>query len=124
MGGGRRCALELEGEVVHVAPVPLLTGLEGADQRVGDGPEMAGGMSPRRVVATAHVSAFLTDAQVDPVVAPLGEAVLAAGGGGSDVVDLVEVGAGLRHGSPSVISGRTAAALQCRCSHLIHHLGS
>ena len=71
-------AFELEGELVHVAPVPALARLVGADDRVADRMEVAGGVPCRRVVAAAHVAALLADAEVDPVPAAQGQAVFAS----------------------------------------------
>ena len=45
MRGRRRSVLELEGDVVEVAVVPLLTRLEGADQGMGVTVEMGGGVA-------------------------------------------------------------------------------
>jgi hypothetical protein len=57
------------------------------------GAEVSGGMAAGRVVATTHMTATLTHAEVYPIVAPEGEAVFATGGGRSDGGDLIEMGA-------------------------------
>jgi hypothetical protein len=53
--------------------------------------EVRGCVPPRRVVAAPDVPARLAAAQVDPVVAPLRQAVLTPGRGWRHVQDLIEV---------------------------------
>ncbi len=59
--------------------------------------EVGRGVAAWRAVATTDVSTGLADTEVDPVVASPRQAVLAAGGVGRAVGDLVEVGAGVSH---------------------------
>ena len=99
--GVRRCrgrALELEQQLVRVAPVPVLARLVGADDGMAAGPLVRRGVAPRRAVTAAHVTTGLAHPQVHPVVVARGEAVLAARRGRRDVQDLVEVAAGVHHG--------------------------
>src|SRR2546430_2208182 len=67
VGGRGWRAFELEGELVHVAPEPVLARLIGADDRVANRTEVGGGVSSRRVVAAPHVAALLTNTEMDPV---------------------------------------------------------
>src|ERR1700680_1875379 len=91
MRRSRRRSLELEGEVVDVAVVPILSGLERPDDGVAYLLVMGGRMLCRGVVAAADVSALLADAKVNPVRATGGETVDASRAGGCDVLDLSEM---------------------------------
>src|SRR3982074_1030273 len=93
--GRGRSPLKFEGDLVHVAPVPVLAWLIRSDQRMGHLAEVHGCVPSRRVVAAPDVPALLAAAQVDPVVAPLRQAVLTPGRGRRHVQDLIEVCAGV-----------------------------
>jgi len=56
---------------VHVAPDPIFAGLDGLHQGVMGSVKMLGGVLVPGGIATAHVSAFETGAQVHPGVAHL-----------------------------------------------------
>src|SRR5262249_39643585 len=86
----------LEGEVVHVAPVPVLTRFERLDDRVGGLVKVACRVSAGRVVATADVSALGAAAQVNPMTAGA-EALDTAVAARRDVEDLIQVGTSLGH---------------------------
>jgi hypothetical protein len=62
--------------LVHIAPYPALSGLDGANQRVRGFVEVFGGMLVFGGIAAAHVTAAQAQAQVDPGIANL-HAVLA-----------------------------------------------
>ena len=59
--------IELEVNLIDVAPEPLLTWLKRANQRMACRPEMGGCMATRRVVAATHVPAGLTHPEVYPM---------------------------------------------------------
>ena len=61
------------------------------------GVEMGRGVATRGIVATAHMSTGLAHPEMNPVVAACRQAVLAAGGIGGAVGDLVEMGARIGH---------------------------
>src|ERR1700736_2213443 len=91
--------LELEGEVVDIAVVPVLARLERSDDGVTHLLVMGGRMLCRGVVAATDVPALLADAKMNPVRAPGGETVDASRAGGCDVLDLIEMRACLGHSS-------------------------
>src|SRR5262249_53140961 len=90
VGRRRRRPLDLEHEVVDVAPEPRLARFERAHDRVGRRVEVLGGVAVRRAVAAADVAARLAHAQVDPPPTDR-EAVLATVGVRRDRLDGVEV---------------------------------
>src|SRR5207244_144371 len=96
----RRCgcrALELEEQLVGIAPPPVLPGLVGPDQWVVlMGVPVGGGVAVGRVVTAAHVATAHAQAQVDPAPADA-KAVFAPLAGRGDVDDGVEMGAHLSH---------------------------
>src|SRR5207244_2938835 len=121
VGGSRRGADELEHHVVDVAVEPVLAWLVRPNERVPGAVEMGGGVASGRVVAAAHVPTGLTDAQVHPVAAPCGQAVLAPRSSGLGVDDLVQVLAGLlRHGRSSRPLRSTPRSLARRTLSRVH----
>jgi hypothetical protein len=76
----RRGTLEFEQHLVKVTPIPVLARLVRPDNRVPGDVEVRGGVLPRRVVTASDVTAFLANPQMDPVLAALGQAVLATPG--------------------------------------------
>src|SRR5829696_590658 len=80
----------LHDDLLHVAPDPVLSGLEGLDYRVLGGVEVPGRVLVWRLVAASYVPADEALAQVDPGVAHL-QALLAALGARGDVPDLIQV---------------------------------
>src|SRR5690242_2440017 len=58
---------DAQGDVVDVAPAPVLAWLERADDRVLVGARVGGRVAVGRVVAAADVPAFEADAQVQPL---------------------------------------------------------
>src|SRR6476659_490685 len=94
----RRLHRRLEEQLVHVAPAPVLAGLEAPHDGVAGRMEVLGGMSAWRVVATADVAALLTQPQVDPAAAR-GQTFLATSRGlRIDVSHLGEVRTARWHG--------------------------
>jgi len=89
---------ELEGKVVQVAEIPILTRFKGPDDGMTARTEMFRGMPILRAVATPDVAAALAHAQVHPHVAGF-EAFLATVAARFNVQDLVEVRALLCQGS-------------------------
>jgi len=85
-------------QVVDVAPAPSLTGLERLHDRVLSAVEVLGGVFVFRRVAATHMAALQAQPQVHPAVTHL-QALFAALGVRSDLLDLVEMLAGL-HGYP------------------------
>src|SRR5581483_4319084 len=61
--------VDLEREIVDVAPPPLLAGLVGAHQRMRGGVEVRGGVLAGRVVAAADVAALQAETEVQPATA-------------------------------------------------------
>src|SRR5690606_8978572 len=61
----------LEGDLVHVAPGPLLAGLEGADDGVRRHLEVLRRMTVWRGVTAADVATGTAEPQMDPAVAAL-----------------------------------------------------
>lgn len=111
----RSSAGQLESEFVHVAPPPVLSGLEGSDQRmVGVGLPVSGGMSAGRTITASYVAAMHAEPQVHPA-APSLEAVLAPVAGRDHFLNGVEVSAGVSHG-PSHSCVRTPAGSRRWCS--------
>src|ERR1700737_4045990 len=100
---------ELEGDVVHVAPVPVLAGLERPDDRVANRESVFGCVSPRRAVAATDVTARLTQPKMDPVAQSMSKAVLAARRRRNDGTDPIKVGAGRGHGTVLSLLRETAA---------------
>src|SRR5260370_29613536 len=82
------------------------------------GPVVRRGVAARRAVTAADVAAGLADAKVNPAVLARSQAVLAAGGGRRDVLDLVEVGTRVSHGMvscPSPPDPNTTTRLAMLC---------
>src|SRR5256714_5965540 len=105
-------SVELEHELVRIAPEPVLTRLEGLDHRVGRRAVVLRGVLVLRAVTAADVAAGHAEAEVDPDVADL-QALLAALAAGGDVeVDLVQMRAGVGHQPryPSTVSGSRSVA--------------
>src|SRR4029077_2770118 len=100
---------DAERDLVDVAPAPVLTRLERADDRVTARVRVGGRVPVRRAVATADVAAGEADPEVQPFAADA-EAVLATVDRGWELAncDLVEVGAGGAHD--------TSAGWTARCS--------
>lgn len=92
----RALVRQLEGEVVDVAVVPVLTGLVGLDQRMVRLPDVRSGVPIRRRVAAADVSALGAPAEVDPTGAHE-QAFDAPVAARRDRLDVVEMGAVVRH---------------------------
>src|SRR5262252_3723871 len=86
----------VQGELVDVAPAPVLARLERLDDRVVRGVEVLSNMLVLRVVAAADVAADHAQAQMHPSVADL-EAVLAAVRAWRHRANLVEMRTGLKH---------------------------
>jgi hypothetical protein len=104
-------AVDVEGELVDVAPPPRLPRFEGLHQRVRGLIEVRGGMPTGRAVATADVAADHAHPEMNPPTSQL-ETVLAAIGRRADLSDLIEVVAellGFQHG------GSFGDALPRRC---------
>jgi len=80
----------LEEQLVDVAPGPVLTRLEGLDNRVVGGVEMPGGVLILRIVTAADVSTGETEAQVHPAISNF-QTVLTSIGARRDLAYLVEV---------------------------------
>src|ERR1700730_4189099 len=87
---GRR-TLELEGEIVDVAVVPVLSRLERPEDGVAHASEVGGCMLQRGVVAATDMSALLAHAEMYPVSAPEGETLDASRTRGCDILDLRQV---------------------------------
>jgi hypothetical protein len=88
--------LELEEELVLVAPEPVLARLKRADDRVVGLMKVPGRVLAGRVVTAADMPARLAHPQVNPYPTCL-QALFAAGTTRRDVADLIEVRA-LAHG--------------------------
>lgn len=85
-------------QVVDVAPAPSLAGLERLHDRVLSAVEVLGGVFVFRRVAATDMAALQAQPQVHPAVTRL-QTLFAALGVRSDLLDLVEMLAGL-HGYP------------------------
>jgi hypothetical protein len=96
MRGRRWRTLELEEELIPIAPEPVLTRLEGPDDGMLGRVEVRRRMPVRRVVATSDVAALLTDTQMDPATAGT-QTVLTSFSARTDFGDRFEVRAGLAH---------------------------
>jgi hypothetical protein len=81
---------EFEHDLVHVAPAPVLTRFERADDRVARGVEVLRGVLVLRGVTAAHVPAGQAEPQVDPPVSHR-QALLAAVRAGCNVFDLIKM---------------------------------
>jgi len=75
---------------VHIAPSPILSGLERLHDRVICGVEVLGGVLILRAVATAHMAADEADAKVYPTVAHL-QALFAPVGTRRNFTDFFDV---------------------------------
>src|SRR6185295_6475301 len=93
IGPGFRVQLDF----VHVAPAPVLTGLEAPYHRVIRAVEMLGRVLVRGGVTASHVAAGETEAQVHPPIAALQALFAALRSAGRDILDQVEVAAGSLH---------------------------
>src|SRR5207248_2552551 len=82
--------------LVDEAPLPALSRLEAADERVARGVEVLRRVLVPGRVAAADVAADLTETEMDPVVSDL-QAVLAARGARGHVATLIEVRADFAH---------------------------
>jgi hypothetical protein len=82
----------LDGDLVQVAPHPILAFLEGFDEGMFGGVEMRRRVLVFGIIAAADMPADQADAQVDPAI-PGFQAVLAARRAGRHVANLVEMGA-------------------------------
>ena len=96
--GGRARALEFEPELIRIAPEPLLTGFERADERMLRGAEVFGRVPTRRIIAAADVSAGLAHPKVDPGAASF-QALHTAVATWGYIADLVQVRAIAWHGN-------------------------
>src|SRR3954466_7242663 len=108
MRRARRPPVELEEDVVDVAPEPVLTRFERLHQRVAGTPGVGGGVLVGRRVAAPDVPALDTAAQVHPAPAgrqALDAAVAARRHGGLDVG---QVRALVAHGRPPYRRARAA----------------
>src|ERR687891_323481 len=104
--------LDLEGDLVHITPAPVLPRLERADDGVLRRPDVRRGMAVWRGVTTADVPARKTEAQMDPPAADA-QTVLAARDalGERRHLNRVEMRADVRHSfsSPSGKSARRSS---------------
>src|SRR3954471_13782245 len=122
MGRRRRRAGHLEGEVILVAPPPLLARLVGADDGViAVLLPVARRVAVRRVVATPDVATRHAHAQVHPAPADA-EAVLAPRARWIHIGDGVEMRALLRH--PSILSRRARTGAVDRERSCTRHFSS
>src|SRR3546814_671939 len=97
MRGRWRGAVDLEEQLVGIAPPPVLAWFVGADQRMaGVGVPVGRGVPVRGVVTAADVAAGHAQAEVQPPTADA-HAVLAAVTRRRDVGDGLEVRADLSH---------------------------
>src|ERR1044072_3182171 len=97
MGRGRWSALDVEEQLLRVAPPPVLARLVGADERmIGVAPPVRRGVSVRGVVAAADMTAVHTQPKVHPLAADP-QAVLAAGARRFNVANGVKVSTGIGH---------------------------
>src|SRR5262249_43996587 len=87
---------EVEGDLVDVAPAPVLGRVVALDDRVLRLGEVLGRVSVGRAVAAADVAAAAAEPQVHPGRAGA-QALLAAERAGDDVADAAQVIAGVRH---------------------------
>src|ERR687885_2140760 len=94
----------VEEDLVHVAPPPILAGLERLDDRVVGSVKVPGGVFVRRVVATPHVPTDLAEAQMHPGV-PDPQAVLTAVRARRNLVDFREMYTPLAHTTIDVRHG-------------------
>jgi hypothetical protein len=83
------------GKVVDVAPDPVFSGLDGADERMGRGMKMFGGVFVLGGIAAAYFAAGQAEPQMDPGVTCLDTffALVFAGVFELDLVDVSAVGA-------------------------------
>jgi hypothetical protein len=81
---------KLEHELIDITPAPVLTRLEGLDNRVVGRVEMLGGVLVLRIVTATDMSTGETEAQVHPGITHF-QAFLAPIGARRDVTYLVEV---------------------------------
>jgi hypothetical protein len=85
-------------QLVDVAPRPILTRLEAANERVLRLIKVLGRVLPDRIVAAANVTAGQTESKVNPPRAGREAFLASLRRAGRDVVDLGEVGALIGHG--------------------------
>jgi|SRR5271156_609028 len=103
--------LKIQLHFLHVAPSPLLPGLDGAHDRVLGLMEMLRRVLAYGTVAAAYVSTDEAHAQMDPPLADL-EALFTSSGVRTNVVNLVKVGTRDGHTvlNPTTIAGLGGAA--------------
>jgi hypothetical protein len=88
---GRKTRLSwLHEQLIDVTPGPILTGLEGLNERVVSGVEMLGGVLIFRIITATDVPTGETEAQVDPGIARF-QAILASIGAWGDFTYLVKM---------------------------------
>ncbi len=85
VGGGRS-----HDRLVNEAPAPILSRLEGLDDRMARSVEMSGGVPIGRIVATPHVTAGQAQTQVHPFPAHF-QAILASFRAGCDFADFFQM---------------------------------
>src|SRR5712691_4159560 len=87
---------KLEHELIDITPAPVLTRLEGLDNRAVGRVEMPGGVLILRIVTATYRSKGQTEAQVHPGIAQF-QTILARTGARRDITYLVEVATLLCH---------------------------
>src|SRR6516225_9938977 len=83
-------------DFVHIAPAPVLAGLERLHHRMLGLMKMLGGVLVLGGVTAAYMAALEAQPQVNPGVLHL-ETFLAASATGRDFLDVFRMGTGLRH---------------------------
>jgi hypothetical protein len=84
-------------QLVHVAPAPILAGLDGLHDGVLGAVKMLGGMLILGGIAAPNVAAGKAHSQMDPRISAL-QTFFAAVGIGFYMIDLIEVRTDFRHG--------------------------
>src|SRR6266436_1558815 len=87
---------KLEHELIDITPAPVLTRLEGLDNRVVGRVEMPGGVLVLRIVTAAHMSTGEAEAQVHPGISHF-QTVLTSLGARCDVLYLIKMRTALCH---------------------------
>ena len=86
----------LEHHLIDITPDPILSRLEGLNDRMGGRVEMPGGVLVLRIVTAAHMSTRETEAQVYPGISDF-QTVLTSIGARCDVLYLIKMRTSLCH---------------------------
>ena len=99
----RGVAVQIDPDLVDIAPSPAFRRIVAFDNRMSGGVKMLPRVLPGGIIAAANVTAVPTDPQMHPWASAL-KALLAASRAGLDLRDAADVGAFTAHGELIIVS--------------------